>query len=81
MRRQRVEAQDGAMFTSYEITKAVVSHRQQEAFGHAHRHRLARLARRAQRKASVVAEHPSARLYLLPARTPAPGAHEERVAS
>jgi hypothetical protein len=79
---KRVEAHDGRMSTSYEITKALVLDRQQQLLGEAKRHRLARTARRARARLTVVdAEGPTTRVLHLVPREPRTDAGEERAAS
>lgn len=70
------------MFTSYELTRAVVTDRQQQALGQARHHRLARVSRRAHRRSESPSATPAAfKLYRFPDRTPKPDEHERRAAS
>jgi hypothetical protein len=69
------------MFTSYEITRAVLDDRHQQAQGDARRHRLTRTGRRARRNREKTPETGSSfRLYQFPEPIER-GGGEERAAS
>jgi hypothetical protein len=66
----RVVAHDDVMITSYELSRTMVTDRQQRLLEHAHQHRLAVLGRRAQRaEAKIAADQAVSSVHYLPVRT------------
>jgi hypothetical protein len=83
MCRVRVGAHAGCMFTTFELSSALMFDRQQQRLGEARRHRLTRTARRARHTADVAdgSDQPAFRLHMLPARAARPDLGEELAAS
>ena len=78
----RVVAHDDFMYTNYELTRALVIDHQQRLHENARQHRLAVLARRAQRaEAKTAADQAVSRVHHLPARVVRTDDGETRAAS